>query len=67
MTSNNLVTAINKMGEESNALFEKSQTKSENNTTKFLIEALAKAKFDQMTAGELTAVMNQSQKPAIRQ
>ena len=46
MTSENLVTTLNKLGDESNIMFEKSQNKEENMTTKYLIEALAKAKLD---------------------
>ena len=58
MTSNNLVATLNKMGDESNNIFDKSQSKKgENSTTKYLIEALARAKLDQMSAKELTSAV----------
>lgn len=46
------------MGEESNNIFDMSQNKKENTTTKYLIEALARAKLDQMSVSELTNVMD---------
>jgi len=46
MTADNLVKTLDTMGQESNTIFDQTQSKSENKTTKYLIEALAKAKLD---------------------